>query len=211
MIPCTSYLRPHHFHVQEGRALLGGRLGLCAKPRGKKAALALVAHLCHVLRSLCPVICALCLMSLVVSTSVVSLWAPIQALYQVKKSRFLKKERKVELSYKDQVEPTPPEVPRRRRKEVTTPIFVLNFLPLFQAKPLPELKKPETEEKKTEVWKINFTEPSMTCSLFYPGWTKPSRNHSGQLSPRPRWPACHPKTTTKECARGLTLFFTLTF
>merc|ERR1719278_425532 len=55
---------------------------------------------------------------------------------EVKKSRFLKKERKVELSYKDQVEPPPPEVPRRRRKE---------------AKPLPELKKPETEEKKTEV------------------------------------------------------------
>merc|ERR1719225_1272552 len=55
---------------------------------------------------------------------------------EVKKSRFLKKERKVELSYKDQVEPTPPEVPRRRRKE---------------AKPLPELKKPETEEKKPEV------------------------------------------------------------
>ena len=60
------------------------------------------------------------------------------------------------MSYKDQVEPTPPEVPRRRRKEVTTPIFVLDFLNkyflrLFQAKPLPELKKPETEEKKTEV------------------------------------------------------------
>merc|ERR1719270_481302 len=52
---------------------------------------------------------------------------------EVKKSRFLKKERKVELSYKDQVEPTPPEVPRRRRKE---------------AKPLPELKKPETEERR---------------------------------------------------------------
>merc|ERR1719220_2230173 len=55
---------------------------------------------------------------------------------EVEKSRFLKKERKVELSYKDQVEPTPPEVPRRRRKE---------------AKPLPELNKPETEEKKTAV------------------------------------------------------------
>ena len=37
----------------------------------------------------------------------------------VKKSRFLKKERKVELSYKDQKEPEAPEVPRRRRKEVT--------------------------------------------------------------------------------------------
>ena len=37
----------------------------------------------------------------------------------VKKSRFLKKERKVELSYKDQVEePKAPEVPRRRKKEV---------------------------------------------------------------------------------------------
>merc|ERR1719500_1458812 len=35
----------------------------------------------------------------------------------VKKSRFLKKERKVELSYKDQVEePAAPEVPRRRRR-----------------------------------------------------------------------------------------------
>ena len=45
----------------------------------------------------------------------------------VKKSRFLKKERKVELSYKDQVEePAAPEVPRRRRKEV----FLL-FLLLF--------------------------------------------------------------------------------
>jgi len=55
----------------------------------------------------------------------------------VKKSRFLKKERKVELSYKDQVEePKAPEVPRRRRKE---------------AKPLPELKEPVAEEKNTEV------------------------------------------------------------
>merc|ERR1719295_1883658 len=36
---------------------------------------------------------------------------------EVKKSRFLKKERKVELSYKDQVEePAAPEVPRRRRR-----------------------------------------------------------------------------------------------
>merc|ERR1719305_1750972 len=55
----------------------------------------------------------------------------------VKKSRFLKKERKVELSYKDQVEePAAPEVPRRRRKET---------------KPLPELKEPVAEEKNTEV------------------------------------------------------------
>ena len=48
----------------------------------------------------------------------------------VKKSRFLKKERKVELSYKDQVEePAAPEVPRRRRKEVFLPFLLLPSLP----------------------------------------------------------------------------------
>ena len=48
---------------------------------------------------------------------------------EVKKSRFLKKERKVELSYKDQVEePAAPEVPRRRRKEVKNLCFILFFL-----------------------------------------------------------------------------------
>ena len=47
----------------------------------------------------------------------------------VKKSRFLKKERKVELSYKDQVEePKAPEVPRRRKKEVGKP-FWAHLLP----------------------------------------------------------------------------------
>ena len=85
---------------------------------------------------------------------------------EVKKSRFLKKERKVELSYKDQVEePAAPEVPRRRRKEVKNmyilPIWVFPLIsslkPLaseqiltfdfVQAKPLPELKEPVAEEK----------------------------------------------------------------
>ena len=50
----------------------------------------------------------------------------------VKKSRFLKKERKVELSYKDQVEePAAPEVPRRRRKEVFLPFLLLPSFTYF--------------------------------------------------------------------------------
>ena len=67
----------------------------------------------------------------------------------VKKSRFLKKERKVELSYKDQKEPEAPEVPRRRRKEVSnlTRFRPLSHDDLLQAKPLPELKEPVAEEK----------------------------------------------------------------
>ena len=95
---------------------------------------------------------------------------------EVKKSRFLKKERKVELSYKDRVEePAAPEVPRRRRKEVFPPFSSFSlFLPSWfslccmQAKPLPELKEPVAEEKKTEV-KRSKNEPhflSFLCPIL---------------------------------------------
>ena len=73
---------------------------------------------------------------------------------EVKKSRFLRKERKVELSYKDkEQEPAAPEVPRRRRKQVLPLLSSLHHSHCFclQAKPLPELKEPVPEEKNTEV------------------------------------------------------------
>ena len=83
----------------------------------------------------------------------------------VKKSRFLKKERKVELSYKDQVEePAAPEVPRRRRKEVFLPVLP-NSHYLLQTKPLPELKEPVAEEKNTEVRPIGEAKLNL---IFYP-------------------------------------------